>query len=71
MGYRAVRTRRYKYILNHGSTDELYDHDVDPGECVNRINDPALRDVGEDLRARLVAWYDPESNPWVSGEIGK
>lgn len=28
---------------NHGSTNELYDHETDPGEFVNRINDPALK----------------------------
>jgi choline-sulfatase len=64
-----VRTRRYKYILNEGAPDsrgpidELYDLQEDPGELVNRIDDPALRGVQDDLRARLVSWYDPASNP--------
>jgi hypothetical protein len=31
---------------------------------VNRIDDATLRDVRDDLRARLYAWYDPETNPY-------
>lgn len=52
-----VRTPRYKYILNQGALDELYDLQEDPGETVNRISDPSLEQVGEDLRQRLFAWY--------------
>lgn len=59
-----VRTRRYKYIFNHGSTHELYDHQADPGEFVNRINDPALKKVRDDLHEQLLAWYNPEKNPY-------
>jgi len=49
---------------NHGSTHELYDHEADPGEFVNRINDPGLKKVRDQLRDRLFAWYDPEKNPY-------
>jgi len=59
-----VRTRRYKYIFNHGSTHELYDHQADPGEFVNRINDPALKKVRDQLHEQLLAWYNPEINPY-------
>ena len=59
-----IRTRRYKYIFNHGSTHELYDHEADPGEFVNRINDPALKKVRDKLREQLFAWYNPEKNPY-------
>jgi choline-sulfatase len=59
-----VRTRRYKYIFNHGSMHELYDHETDPGEFVNRINDPALKKVRNQLHDRLCAWYNPENNPY-------
>ena len=57
-----IRTRRYKYIFNHGSTHELYDHEADPGEFVNRINDPGLKKVRDQLRDQFFAWYDPEKN---------
>ena len=59
-----IRTRRYKYIFNHGSIHELYDHEADPGEFVNRINDPALKKVRDELCEQLFAWYNPEKNPY-------
>jgi len=59
-----VRTRRFKYIYNHGSTHELYDHEADPGEFVNRIDDPALKKVRDELRDRLFAWYNPDKNSY-------
>jgi choline-sulfatase len=59
-----VRTRRYKYIFNHGTMHELYDHQIDPGEFVNRIDDPAMKKVRDQLRDRLFAWYNPEKNPY-------
>jgi arylsulfatase A-like enzyme len=57
-----ARSRRYKYIFNDGATHELYDLEADPGEFVNRINDPALDAVRRDLHDRLFAWYDPRTN---------
>jgi len=59
-----VRTRRHKYIYNQGTTCELYDHQADPGETRNRIDDPALRKTRADLHGRLLAWYDPAKNPF-------
>lgn len=59
-----IRTRRYKYIFNYGSTHELYDHEADPGEFLNRINDPGLKKVRDQLRDQLFAWYNPEKNPY-------
>jgi len=55
-------------IYNHGATHELYDHQADPGEFVNRINDPALRKIRNRLRDRLFAWYNPEKNPYRPDE---
>jgi hypothetical protein len=59
-----IRTQRFKYVFNEGATDELYDHDLDPGEYVNRIADPGLRRVRERLHEQLVNWYDPAQNPY-------
>jgi arylsulfatase A-like enzyme len=61
-----IRTRRYKYIFNHGSTHELYDLQADPGEFVNRIDDPSLKKVRDQLHERLMAWYNPDGNPYRS-----
>jgi N-acetylglucosamine-6-sulfatase len=50
MGYRAVRTSRYKYIhyVDLKGMDELYDLKEDPYEMKNVIGDPSLRaDLGE------------------------
>jgi arylsulfatase A-like enzyme len=59
-----VRTRRWKYIHNCGSLDELYDLEQDPGEFHNCVQDPGLTSVRDELRERLFAWYDPEANPY-------
>ena len=58
-----VRARRYKCIFNQGSTHELYDLEADPGEFLNRIDDPAMKKVANELRDRLFAWHNPEANP--------
>jgi arylsulfatase A-like enzyme len=41
MGYKAVRTRRWKYIhyVDLANADELYDLKTDPYELDNRIGD--------------------------------
>ncbi len=59
-----IRTDRHKLIFNHGAMGELYDHENDPGEYVNRIDDPAYRSVRAELQEQLFAWYDPQSNPY-------
>lgn len=59
-----IRARRYKYNYNDGGMHELYDHETDPGEFVNLIDDPSTKKVANDLRDQLVAWYDPEKNPY-------
>jgi N-acetylglucosamine-6-sulfatase len=58
MTYRAVRTRRYKFIrwVNRGANgelDELYDLERDPFEIDNVIGRPRYRAVRERLRREL------------------
>ena len=55
---RMVRTRRWKYAYDPHTTDELYDLDADPGELVNRAEDPACREVLREMQARLLGWND-------------
>lgn len=57
MGYRALRTDRYKYIRYEEleGMDELYDLDSDPFEMDNLLPDRAPPEVVEDLGARLDA----------------
>ncbi|MFH5183488.1 hypothetical protein ACHHV8_13180 [Paenibacillus sp. TAB 01] len=51
------RTRNYKYVRRLYETDELYDLQSDPGETVNRIDDPALSDELGKLKDRLLTFY--------------
>jgi N-acetylglucosamine-6-sulfatase len=57
MGYRAVRTGRYKLIRYDELAwmDELYDLQSDPFELHNRIGDERLGNVVHDLDAQLQA----------------
>ena len=69
MNFVDAHNHGFEYsIYNHGATHELYDHQADPGEFVNRINDPALRKIRNRLRDRLFAWYNPEKNPYRPDE---
>jgi len=56
MGYKAVRNERYKYIhyLELPDADELYDLQEDPYELKNRIGDPELKEVLEELKTLLL-----------------
>lgn len=51
---RMLRWRHYKYVYNAADWDELYDLDADPYEMTNRIDDPAMRDVADECRQRLL-----------------
>ncbi len=55
MDYRAIRTKRYKYIhwMQHPGESELYDLLQDPYETQNLIGDPRLADVVSELRAEM------------------
>ena len=52
-----LRTLEFKYVHRLYEADELYDLRSDPQEVVNRINDPELRDVLEQLRSRMMEFY--------------
>jgi arylsulfatase A-like enzyme len=55
MDYRAIRTRRYKYIhwVKYPDQDELYDLQSDPMERRNLATDPALGSVKASLSTDL------------------
>jgi N-acetylglucosamine-6-sulfatase len=55
MDYRAIRTRRYKYIhwVHHPEEGELYDLQEDPLEMRNLIAEPGMRQVLQELRAEI------------------
>lgn len=51
------RTEKYKYVYRNLECDELYDLETDPQEKINRIDDPAYREVHLDLKERLLKWF--------------
>jgi arylsulfatase A-like enzyme len=55
MDYRAIRTRRYKYIhwVHHPEEGELYDLQEDPLEMRNLIAEPGMDQVLQELRAEM------------------
>ncbi len=69
-GY-SIRTQRYRYTewAEGREGRELYDHQLDPRELVNRVNDPAYQAVVAEL-ASLLREAVRQSLP-PSGEIPK
>ena len=57
MGYKAIRTDRYKYIryVDLEDMDELYDLETDPDEMENVIASPDYADVLEEMKNELDA----------------
>ena len=55
MGYKAVRTERYKYIqyTDLEGMDELYDLQADPYEMNNVIDNPEAAQLLMDMQAEL------------------
>ena len=55
MGYRAVRTNRWKYIhyLELEGMDELYDLEADPYEMKNVIEEPRCANVLHEMKREL------------------
>lgn len=48
----AVRTERWRYIKYHDGTEELYDHQNDPGEFTNLAGQPEYNDI----KLKLSTW---------------
>jgi N-acetylglucosamine-6-sulfatase len=55
MDYRALRTRRYKYVhwMQHPDESELYDLVDDPYETRNLVDDPGMAGVISELRGEM------------------
>jgi arylsulfatase A-like enzyme len=51
------RTREYKYVMRLYESDELYDMRADPAELYNRVDDPALAEVRQELRDRTLRFF--------------
>lgn len=53
----AIKSERYRYIHYADGSEEFYDHDTDPHELTNRINDASLSKPIEAHRAHLPKYY--------------
>ena len=58
----AVRTERWRYIRYQDGSEELYDHESDPGEFTNLAGRPDY----EDVKKRLAVWIPKDVAPPVS-----
>jgi choline-sulfatase len=69
---RMARTERYKLVRRYAYKgvhfrDELYDLKEDPRETVNRFQDPALKNVIDELTAELDQFFEKYTAPGYSG----
>ena len=55
-----IRTGKWKYNTYLDGTEELYDLEADPGEWTNLAAVPANRAVRDELRRRVLAFWEPE-----------
>lgn len=59
---RMVRTGRWKYVHSHDDRCQLYDLETDPGEHVNRVDDPAYAETVARLDALVLdGWEIPDA----------
>ena len=63
MGYgnHSVRSATHRFIRYEDGTEELYDHETDPLERKNLIEDGTLRSVVDKLRSYLPSHNEPEA----------
>ena len=54
-----ARRGTWKYVYVHGHDEQLFDLDADPGEWTNVVGE--LPDVADELRAVILAQFDPDA----------
>ncbi|MEU6075995.1 sulfatase-like hydrolase/transferase [Micromonospora sp. NPDC047074] len=65
---RMIRTADWKYVHRYpDGPHELYDLVRDPGERVNRVDDPDSRAVVTRMRADLEGWFTTHADPRLDG----
>lgn len=63
---RMITDGRFVYVHRSNGSDELYDHDRDPDERVNFVDDPATTAIRSDLRTALLDWFAAHERPGQS-----
>ncbi len=59
-----LRTKKYKYIYNDGSDEELYNLEEDPGETLNLAAGGGEKTLCMEMREKLNSVYNPEENSY-------
>lgn len=67
-GVHSIRTERWRYISRSKGGNELYDHDNDPNEWVNLIDNPEYGNVVKQLRQFLP---EKDATPAPANSKGK
>lgn len=65
--WRGVRTLRWQYTEWLDGTRELYDHEDDPLEMKNRVDDPECAGVVADMQARLRKFQEERGDRMLPG----
>lgn len=61
---RCIVKNDVKLVINLLYSDELYDLKKDPSEVTNLINDPAYKEIREELHADLLEWMYESVDPF-------
>ena len=64
--WRMVTDGRWKYVLNIGDRNELYDLQKDPGEMRNLVTSDEAAPVRRRLASALAAWMETTGDPHFS-----
>ena len=51
-----IRTEKYKYISRSLGSDEFYDLEYDPYECINQIDNRNYKDIIIDFEHKMLKW---------------
>ncbi len=64
-----------QYLIDHGwdrqslAPEQLYDNILDPLQRENRIDDPTVSAIRNDLRTRLAQWMRDTNDPLLDGNV--
>ncbi len=65
----SARSGRYRYIRYNDDTEEFYDHESDPNEWTNEINNPRYTSEIRTLRAQLPQSIAPDTKSYTQFEF--
>lgn len=65
-----IRMGNLKYTMRLYEKDTLYDLDKDPHELVNRIDEPEYADKVQEMKLKMLEWYQ-ETADWIPNRKDK